>query len=98
MMRRCMDPARGDEVRANSSFWFEFELRQYPGSVVDLDAIVKERRSMFQQLEPIPEMDWRWTGDGLVMDWRWTGCGSGRHYCKGGGNRCHTALVDMLGT
>jgi len=20
---------------------------------------------MFQQLEPIPEMDWRWTGDGL---------------------------------
>ena len=43
MMRRCMGPAPGDEVRANSSFWFEFELRQYPGSVVDLNAIVKEK-------------------------------------------------------
>jgi len=42
-MRRCMDPARGDEIRANSLFWFEFELRQCPGSVVDLDTIVKEK-------------------------------------------------------
>lgn len=44
MMRRCMDPAQGYEVRGNSLFWFEFELRQYPGSVVDLDAIVKEEK------------------------------------------------------
>jgi len=36
-------PARGDEIRANSLFWFEFELRQCPGSVVDLDTIVKEK-------------------------------------------------------
>jgi hypothetical protein len=34
---------RSDEIRANSLFWFEFELRQYPGSVLDLDAIVKEK-------------------------------------------------------
>src|SRR5271154_5182782 len=57
MMRRCMDPAWGDEVRANSLFWFEFELRQYPGSVVDLDAIVKEK----EKYVPVAGTD---SGDG----------------------------------
>lgn len=39
MMRSCMDSKRGDEIRANSLFWFEFELRQYPTSPLDLASI-----------------------------------------------------------
>ncbi|KAK5122966.1 hypothetical protein LTR85_003532 [Meristemomyces frigidus] len=41
-MKQAMDHSRGDEIRANSLFWFEFELRQYPLSEVDLGALVKE--------------------------------------------------------
>lgn len=29
IMRSAMDATRGDEIRANCMFWFEFELRQY---------------------------------------------------------------------
>lgn len=43
MMRECMNPARSDEIRANSLFWFEFELRQYPLSEVDVESIVSNR-------------------------------------------------------
>ena len=35
-MRHGMNPLRGDEVRANLLFWFEFEIQQYPGSELDL--------------------------------------------------------------
>lgn len=40
-MRHCMDAKRGDEIRANSLFWFEFELRQYTSAYVDLESIHK---------------------------------------------------------
>ena len=43
LVRGCMDWARADEIRANSQFWFEFELRQYPPSEVDLESIIRER-------------------------------------------------------
>ncbi|KAH8660824.1 Alpha/Beta hydrolase protein [Tricladium varicosporioides] len=39
MMRFCMDSTRSDEIRANSMFWFEFELRQYTSSTFDLASI-----------------------------------------------------------
>ncbi|KNG45315.1 alpha beta-hydrolase [Stemphylium lycopersici] len=39
LMRRCMDAKRGGEIRANCLFWFEFELRQYTGAVVDMDGL-----------------------------------------------------------
>lgn len=38
-MRRCMDGRRGHEIRANSLFWFEFELRQYTTAPLDLKSI-----------------------------------------------------------
>jgi pimeloyl-ACP methyl ester carboxylesterase len=43
VMRECMNWAHSDEIRANSQFWFEFELRQYPPSDMDLDSIFRER-------------------------------------------------------
>jgi pimeloyl-ACP methyl ester carboxylesterase len=42
-MRHCMDTTRGDEIRANSMYWFEFELRQYTSAVLDVEAIVAEK-------------------------------------------------------
>ncbi|KAH6613056.1 Alpha/Beta hydrolase protein [Boeremia exigua] len=42
-MRFCMDPTRGDEIRANSMFWFEFELRQYTSALLDVERIKAER-------------------------------------------------------
>ncbi|KAF5681231.1 alpha beta hydrolase fold [Fusarium heterosporum] len=47
MMRRCMDVTRGDEIRANCLFWFEFELRQYTSAPVDTEALVKARERLF---------------------------------------------------
>lgn len=41
-IKQAMDHSQGYEIRANSFFWFEFELRQYPLSEVDLTALVKE--------------------------------------------------------
>lgn len=43
MMRHCMDITRGDEIRANSMYWFEFELRQYTNAPIDLDVVERER-------------------------------------------------------
>jgi hypothetical protein len=42
-MRYCMDLARGDEIRTNSMYRFEFELRQYTSAVLDIKAIVAEK-------------------------------------------------------
>ncbi|KDN35133.1 alpha/beta-hydrolase [Tilletiaria anomala UBC 951] len=42
-MRFCMDPTRGDEIRANSMFWFEFELRQYTSAALDVERIAAEK-------------------------------------------------------
>ncbi|PVH73134.1 alpha/beta-hydrolase [Cadophora sp. DSE1049] len=42
-MRFCMDPTRGDEIRANSMYWFEFELRQYTSAVLNVERIVAEK-------------------------------------------------------
>lgn len=41
MMRHCMDVTRGDEIRANALFWFEFELRQYTSAPLDLAKLVE---------------------------------------------------------
>ncbi|KAK7421373.1 hypothetical protein QQX98_002267 [Neonectria punicea] len=41
MMRHCMDVKRGDEIRANCLFWFEFELRQYTGAAVDVEGLAR---------------------------------------------------------
>ncbi|KAH8597519.1 abhydrolase [Bisporella sp. PMI_857] len=38
-MRHSMDTKRGDEIRANSMYWFEFELRQYTASALNLDRL-----------------------------------------------------------
>jgi len=43
MMRFCMDPKRGDEIRANVMFWFEFELRQYTSEPVNLEVLGAEK-------------------------------------------------------
>lgn len=42
-MRFCMDTTRGDEIRANSMYWFEFELRQYTSAPLDVERIVAEK-------------------------------------------------------
>jgi pimeloyl-ACP methyl ester carboxylesterase len=42
-MRECMDSRHSDEIRANALFWFEFELRQYPSSDLDLPALIKNK-------------------------------------------------------
>jgi len=42
-MRFCMDPTRGDEIRANSMYWFEFELRQYTSALLDVESIKAEK-------------------------------------------------------
>ncbi|OBT98456.1 hypothetical protein VE01_03020 [Pseudogymnoascus verrucosus] len=42
-MRYCMDTTRGDEIRANSMYWFEFELRQYTSAALDVEVIVAEK-------------------------------------------------------
>jgi pimeloyl-ACP methyl ester carboxylesterase len=45
-MRFCMDPTRGDEIRANSMYWFEFELRQYTSALLDLEDM-KAKKTKF---------------------------------------------------
>jgi hypothetical protein len=40
LMRSTMHPGTSHEVRANAQFWFEFELRQYPMSKVDINGLV----------------------------------------------------------
>lgn len=41
LMRSLMHPSHSYEIRANSMFWFEFELRQYPCADVDVEGLVK---------------------------------------------------------
>ncbi|KAI5195671.1 alpha/beta-hydrolase [Aureobasidium subglaciale] len=41
LMRSLMHPGHSDEIRANSLFWFEFELRQYPSSDVDVEGLLR---------------------------------------------------------
>jgi pimeloyl-ACP methyl ester carboxylesterase len=41
LMRSLMHPGHSHEIRANSQFWFQFELRQYPTSKVDVEGLVK---------------------------------------------------------
>ncbi|KAH8633298.1 alpha/beta-hydrolase [Alternaria alternata] len=43
IMRSCMDAKRGDEIRANCLFWFEFELRQYTGAEVDIEGLRRSK-------------------------------------------------------
>ena len=40
LMRSSMHPRTSHEVRANALFWFEFELRQYPTSKVDVEGLM----------------------------------------------------------
>ena len=40
LMRSLMHPGHSHEIRANTQFWFQFELRQYPTSKVDVDGLV----------------------------------------------------------
>jgi pimeloyl-ACP methyl ester carboxylesterase len=40
LMRSTMHPGTSHEARANALFWFEFELRQYPLSKVDIEGLV----------------------------------------------------------
>ncbi|XEV04751.1 hypothetical protein FSHL1_010038 [Fusarium sambucinum] len=46
MMIYCMDAKRGDEIRANCLFWFEFELRQYTIAPVDIDSLDKAKEKL----------------------------------------------------
>lgn len=46
VMRSCMDATRGDEIRANSMFWFEFELRQYTSAPVNFKILEAEKEKV----------------------------------------------------
>ncbi|KAH6658978.1 Alpha/Beta hydrolase protein [Truncatella angustata] len=46
MMRHCMDAKRGDEIRANCLFWFEFELRQYTSATVDVQGLQRMKHKL----------------------------------------------------
>ncbi|KAG8677734.1 hypothetical protein FPOAC2_03838 [Fusarium poae] len=46
MMRHCMDTNRGDEIRANCLFWFEFELRQYTSAPVDIEGLERAKEKL----------------------------------------------------
>ncbi|KAJ4244361.1 hypothetical protein NW762_014488 [Fusarium torreyae] len=46
MMRHCMDAKRGDEIRANCLFWFEFELRQYTSAPVDIEGLNRAQEKL----------------------------------------------------
>ncbi|KAG9201361.1 hypothetical protein G6514_005733 [Epicoccum nigrum] len=45
-MRFAMDAKRGDEIRANCMFWFEFELRQYTSSEVDVEGLRRSKQKL----------------------------------------------------
>ncbi|KAI7159862.1 alpha/beta-hydrolase [Hortaea werneckii] len=40
LMQSLMHPGHSHEMRANAQFWFQFELRQYPTSKVDVNGLV----------------------------------------------------------
>ncbi|CAD0111312.1 unnamed protein product [Aureobasidium uvarum] len=58
LMRKVMHPATSQEMRANCLFWFEFELRQYPSSDVDVAGLVK----LGEKLVPAAGVE---SGDGV---------------------------------
>ena len=39
VMARARDRKHGEHIRANATYWFEHELRQYPAVALDLDAL-----------------------------------------------------------
>jgi len=39
VMARARDPKNSEDIRANATYWFEHELRQYPAVDLDLDAL-----------------------------------------------------------
>lgn len=39
LMKAAMDGSQSDEIRANSMFWFEFELWQYTSSPLDIEGL-----------------------------------------------------------
>lgn len=43
LLLREANPARGDEIRANALFFFEFELRQYPGAKIPFESITASK-------------------------------------------------------
>jgi pimeloyl-ACP methyl ester carboxylesterase len=40
LMRSLMDLRPRDEIRANTRFWFEFEMRQYPSSEIHMKSLL----------------------------------------------------------
>ena len=40
LMQSLMHPGHSHEIRANAQFWFQFELRQYPTSKVDVAGLI----------------------------------------------------------
>ncbi|RGP71712.1 alpha beta hydrolase fold [Fusarium longipes] len=61
LIQSCMDAKRGDEIRANCLFWFEFELRQYTSAAVDVEALVRSK----EKLIPVVGAD---SGEGPAME------------------------------
>lgn len=47
LMRHSMDVTRGDEIRANVLYWFEFELRQYTSSPLDMTRLAAEKNNSY---------------------------------------------------
>ena len=43
MILSCIDAKRGDSIRVNCIFWFEFELRQYKSVSVDVKGLIKAK-------------------------------------------------------
>lgn len=43
---RAMDVKRGDEIRANCLFWFEFELVQYTSAEVDIEGLRRSKEKL----------------------------------------------------
>jgi pimeloyl-ACP methyl ester carboxylesterase len=46
LMRQVMHPAHSHEGRANALFWFEFELRQYPCTDLNMDGLIKLKEKL----------------------------------------------------
>ncbi|GAB7336502.1 hypothetical protein MBLNU13_g09782t1 [Cladosporium sp. NU13] len=40
LMRSLMHPSHSHKIRANTQFWFQFELQQYPTSKIEVNALV----------------------------------------------------------
>ncbi|OAK95563.1 alpha/beta hydrolase fold protein [Phaeosphaeriaceae sp. SRC1lsM3a] len=46
-MLHAMDTSRGNEIRANCLFWFEFELLQYTSAEVDIEGLRRSKEKLF---------------------------------------------------